>query len=410
MNIEQLYLLSQKLIHLFDREFKRYFIQNNTLDSQLTLILGPRGVGKTTTLVQRLKMHSADIFSNKILYVQADHVSVQSLSLYDIAESFEANGGELLCIDEIHKAKDWSRELKSIYDTFPRLKVIVSGSSAIELSQGAFDLSRRALVYNMVGLSFREYLNLTLNLNFKDYNLAEIINNHQTICQNIISELTSKKEKILVLFQKYLKEGYLPFFLKYPILAEYQLILEQSVNTILESDIPSVHQQLTGQSSKKMRQLLAYIASAVPYMPELNKLKQLIDVGDERTLKQYLRYLEQTNLVQTLTISGCGMKNLEKPEKIYLGNPNLAFALSDQNNFNAGAVRETFFMNMTSMDHSVRYTQVGDFVVDKYLFEIGGKKKSFKQIKDMDYSYLVLDDMEIGINNKIPLWLVGFLY
>ena len=179
MNIEPLYVLSQKLIPLFDREFNRYFIETHKLDSQLTLILGPRGVGKTTTLIQHMRRYSPDIFSRKILYVQADHVSTQALSLYEIAEAFEANGGELLCIDEIHKSRDWNRNLKSIYDTFPDLKVLVSGSSAIELEKGAFDLSRRALVFHMEGLSLREYLNLTLNMNLKAYSLEDIIHGHQ---------------------------------------------------------------------------------------------------------------------------------------------------------------------------------------------------------------------------------------
>ncbi len=411
MNIESLYLLSQRLISVLDRTFKRYFIQNYSLDSQLSLILGARGVGKTTTLIQYMKRFTSDIFSQKILYIQADHVAIQALSLYEIAQEFDSNGGELLCIDEIHKAKDWTRDLKSIYDTFPDLRVIASGSSAIELEKGAFDLSRRALVYNMVGLSLREYLNITMGLTLNVISFDDIINKHQQISVQIIQELKTVNEKILPSFQRYLKIGYFPFFIKYPVIEEYQMILEQGINTILESDIPAIHPQLTGQSSKKMKQLLAYIASSVPYTPDLKKLKQLVDIGDERTLKQYLRYLEESNLIQTLTTSGAGMKQMEKPEKIYLGNTNFAFAIQDERTINIGTIRETFFMNMVSMHSTLKYSNIGDFFVDpKYLFEVGGKNKTYKQIKDILNSYIAMDDIESGINNKIPLWLFGFLY
>lgn len=411
MNIESLYLLSQRLIPLLDREYKRYFINTHTLDSQLVLILGPRGVGKTTTLIQHMRRFSSDIFSRKILYIQADHVINQSMSLYEIAEAFESNGGELLCIDEIHKATDWSRELKSIYDTFPDLRVVASGSSAIELEKGSFDLSRRALVFHMAGLSLREYINLTLDLTLAPATLSDIMSSHQQLAREVVMKLSVLKTKILPVFQRYLRLGYFPFFLKYSLLEEYQMMLEQGVNTILESDIPAVHPHLTGQSSKKMRQLLSFISGAVPYTPDLNKLKKLVDIGDERTLKLYLRYLERSNLIQTLTTSGSGMKSMEKPEKIYLGNPNLACVLQDDRGINIGTLRETFFMNMASACSQVKYSDQGDFFLEpKYLFEVGGKNKTFKQIKDIPDSFIAMDDIEIGINNKIPLWLFGFLY
>ncbi len=411
MDIEPLYLLSQRLLLLLDRDFKRYFIETHALDSQLILLLGARGVGKTTTLIQHMRRYCSDVFSRKILYVQADHVANQATSLYKIAEVFESHGGELLCIDEIHKATDWSLELKSIYDTFPSLKVVASGSSALELTQGSFDLSRRALVYHLSGLSLREYINMTQHLSFVAFELDEIINRHQKIAKDIVDVLSHQKQKIISVFHQYIKMGFFPFFLKYPLFDEYQMVLEQGVNTVLESDIPSVHPQLTGQSSKKMRLLLSYIASAVPYTPDLNKLKKLIDIGDERTLKQYLRFLEQSNLIQTLTTSGSGMRNMEKPEKIYLGNPNLACAILDERRLNNGTLRETFFMNMLATVSSVKYSEQGDFWVEpKYLFEVGGKNKTFRQIRDIPDSFIAMDDIELGINNKIPLWLFGFLY
>jgi predicted AAA+ superfamily ATPase len=410
--IEELFRLSQNFIRINNREYVRYFLRTYPLKNRFSIVVGQRGVGKTTAIIQHiLSSYKNDIFTNSALYIQADHFLVGSHSLYEIAEQFYNLGGEMICFDEIHKYPNWSTELKSIYDTFPKLTTVASGSSALEIYKGSRDLSRRAVVYKMFGMSFREFIEIELGINLKSAGLENIINNHQRIADSITTTVEKKGKKILALFKSYLEYGYYPYFREYKNRELFYLTLEQNIHTTLESDLISIYPSLSGNSIKKIKKLLMIIASSVPFTPDLKKLKTTLDVGDERTLKTYLKYLEDAGIILTVSKGGKGLRELEKPEKIYLNNPNLIHAISSRMPLEIGNLRETFFLNMVETSHKVSSPTQGDFLVDgKYTFEIGGKNKDFSQIKDIKNSFLGVDNTEIGIGNKIPLWLFGFLY
>ncbi len=405
--LDNLFQLSQTFIKNYHKDYVRYFLKTESLSNRFSIITGQRGIGKTTVIIQYILQQYNDIYTDKALYIQADHFLLGSLSLYEIADEFVKMGGELLCIDEIHKYHNWSKELKSINDTFVDLKILVSGSSALEIHKGSFDLSRRALVYKMQGVSFREFLELKFGFELDDFTLDDILKNHQKIANIIVDKLAIKKRKILPLFKEYLQIGYYPYFFEYNDKGQFLTTLEQNIHTTIENDLLAIHPSLTGNSIKKLKSLLKIISSFVPFTPDMKKLKTIIGVGDERTLKTYLKYLEDAGLIRMLQKSSKGLKSIEKPEKIYLDNSNLLFTTQA----NIGTIRETFFVNQLSFSHIVTSSKVTDFFVEnQYTFEIGGKNKSYKQIKDIENSYIATDDIEIGFKNKIPLWLFGFLY
>jgi len=410
--LEELVRLSQNFIKINNRDYIRYFLKSNPLKNRFSIVVGQRGVGKTTAMIQNiLASYDNDIFTKKALYIQADHFLVGSRSLYEIAEQFYNLGGKMVCFDEIHKYHTWSTELKSIYDTFPKLTIVASGSSALEIYKGSRDLSRRAVVYRMFGMSFREFIELALGIGLKSFSLEEITRNHQRTADDIINSIEKKGGKMLALFKDYLEYGYYPYFREYKNKELFYLTLEQNIHTTLESDLIAIYPSLSGNSIKKIKKLLAIIAASVPFTPDLKRLKRILDVGDERTLKTYIKYLEDAGIILTVSKSGRGLRELEKPEKIYLNNPNLIYAISSHTPVNIGNLRETFFINMAGTSRKVTIPSQGDFVVNgKYTFEIGGKSKDFTQIKDITNSFLAIDNTEIGVGNKIPLWLFGFLY
>lgn len=409
--LDDLSALSQTLIRVRKRPYRRSFFVDALSGGRLCIIVGSRGVGKTTVMVQRLLAHAGgDIFSRKILYVQADHFLVARSSLYEIADEFFKYGGELVCFDEIHKYPAWAMELKSMADTFPGLKIMASGSSALEIVRGSHDLSRRALVLRMRGLSFREYLGMVHGLEFQKLSLADLTDGHGRAAEGVVAALERGGRKVLALFQDYLTRGYYPYFLEYPDTAQFQLTLTQQVQAALEVDLPAIHPTLGGASVGKMRKLLAIVSGMVPFTPDMKALKGMLEIGDERTLKSYLRFLEEAGILLTVSKSDKGLRAMEKPEKIYLNNPNLYHALSGAATADRGAVRETFFLNMLQPDHAVRVAAKGDFLVDGSLtFEIGGKGKDGGQIKGVENAWLALDDIEIGAGRRIPLWMFGFL-
>jgi len=410
--LEELFRLSQNFIRLNNRDYIRYFLRSNPFKSRFSIVVGQRGVGKTTAIIQHiLASYNKHIFTNKAIYIQADHFLIGSRSLYEIAEQFYNLGGEMICFDEIHKYPTWATELKSIYDTFPKLTIIASGSSALEIYKGSRDLSRRAVVYRMVGMSFREFIEFTLGINLKSDGLEEITKNHQNIAHEIIKAVEKKDKKVLALFKDYLEHGYYPYYMEYKNKELYYITLEQNIHTTLESDLIAIYPSLSGNSIKKVKKLLSIIAGSVPFTPDLKRLKTLLDVGDERTLKTYLKYLEDAGIILTISKSGRGLREMEKPEKIYLNNPNLTYAISGNVPVNIGTIRETFFLNMASATHKALTPNQGDFLIDgRYIFEVGGKKKNFTQIKEVKNSFLAVDGIELGIGNKIPLWVFGFLY
>ena len=410
--IEELIRLSQNFIRINNRDYIRYFLKANPLKNRFSIVVGQRGAGKTTAMIQHiLSSCNNNIFSDRALYIQSDHFLVGARSLYEIAEQFYNLGGEIICFDEIHKYPDWSTELKSIYDTFPKLTILASGSSALEIYKGSRDLSRRAVVYRMFGMSFREFIEFNLGVRLKSAGIEVIIKDHQRIADTVIKATGKKKKKILALFKNYLEYGYYPYFREYNNRELFYLTLEQNIHTTLESDLIAIYPSLSGNSIKKIKKLLSIIAASVPFTPDLKRLKRMLDVGDERTLKTYLKYLEDAGIILTVSKSGRGLRQLEKPEKIYLNNPNLIYAISSSTPVDVGNLRETFFANMLNVSYKVTTPVSGDFLINgKYTFEIGGKNKGFTQIKEIKNSFLAVDNIEICTGNKIPLWLFGFLY
>jgi len=402
--LSKLKIASKKFLYRNNLKYQRYFIKEDKIKHRLTIITGQRGVGKTTTIAQYMALHS----ELNSLYVSMDSFLVGELSMYEIAENFEMQGGELLCFDEIHKYSNWSQELKSIYDEFPKLQIIASGSSALEIDKGSHDLSRRAHQLRMYGMSFREYLELTLGIELMKLSLDDILDSHEKIAFDLVMKFEGLDKKILPLFKEYLKIGYYPYSLTIEDEDIFFDLLRQNINVSLSSDLLFVYPSLDGNSIKKLKLLLSIIMQSVPFVPVIEKLKTTLDIGDGRTLKDYFVKLEEAGILKLLMSSSSkGLSKLEKPQKIYLDNSNLLYITEA----NIGTVRETFFLNIVSSKHDVTYPKKGDFLVDdRYLFEIGGKNKGFKQIKDIENSFVVADDIEVGFGAKIPLYLFGFLY
>lgn len=411
--VEKLFELSRYYLKNFDREYKRYFLKKHPLESRFYIVTGQRGVGKTTTLIQHvLKLLNNDTLSRKALYVPVDHTLVARYKLYEIAETVYKEGVKLIFFDEIHKYTHWARDLKSMYDVYPDLRLFASGSSAMEIYKSSHDLSRRAIVYRMVGMSFREFLELTLGLRLGPYTIEEIVTGFERISHQIVDTLEEKGKRVLPLFRDYLKFGYYPYFIEHQdLLEEFYIKLEQDVRKTVESDSIDIYPKLNGTTVKKILKLLTLLTESVPYTPDLNDLKRKLEIGDIRTLKHYLKFLEDSDVILSVGKRGRGFGELEKPEKIYLNNSNLVYALGESDRIDKGNIRETFFANIVSSYHKIQTPAKGDFVVeDKYTFEIGGKNKRFAQLEGIDNAFLALDDIETGIGKKIPLWLFGFLY
>ena len=367
------------------------------MNEKLIGIIGSRGVGKTTFILQYLK--ELDVPFEKKLYFSADHFQAVKYSLYEIAEEFSKQGGEVLAIDEIHKYPNFEMELKSIYDTFD-LKVIFSGSSALKLEHSKADLSRRAVLYRVNGMSFKEFLEYETGKVFNTYSLEDILSHHTSIALDI-----NGKIKPFEYFKKYLEYGYYPFYQENK--NNYNQKLLEIVNVVLESDLPLIF-NIEAKNIFKLKKLLSLLCQSKPYELNISKLSTKIGIN-RNTLYSYLHYLEAGSLTKMIKQVSQGDGILCKPEKLYLNNTNLNFAYCEERDI--GTLREQFFVNQLHLLHNIHDSKIGDFLVDgKYIFEIGGKNKSFKQIKDIENSFVVSDDIEIGVGNKVPLWLFGFLY
>lgn len=379
--------------------FTRSIMDTIHWEARLIGIKGARGVGKTTLLLQYIKKNLP--IDKATLYVSLDSIWFAENTLSALADQFVKQGGKYLFLDEVHKYPNWSQELKNIYDDYPELKIVFTASSLLEILNARADLSRRAVVYTMQGLSYREYVNLNLGLQLPKYTLSEILDQHVSIASEI-----NKKIKPLQYFNDYLHHGYYPFFQEVPELYFYRI--EEVLNLILEIELPLLRKVEVAYIAK-LRQLLQIISQSVPFVPNVSKLSERIGVN-RNTFVSYLYFLEEAHITRNLYKDAKGITQLQKPNKIYLENTNLQYALSpDQANI--GTIRETFFLNQVSVHHKLEYIDESDFLVDhQYIFEIGGKSKNHKQIKNLKQSYLALDDLEYGMANKIPLWLFGFLY
>ncbi len=378
-------------------EYKRYMHLHLDMDEKLIGILGSRGVGKTTFILQYLK--ELDVDFDKKLYITADHFYVTQYSLYEIAEEFSKQGGEVIAIDEIHKYQNFEQELKSIYDTF-NLRVIFSGSSAVRLQNARFDLSRRAVLYRVNGMSFREFIEFETGLKLETYTLEEILSNHSEISYALRNQF-----KPFEYFKKYLEYGYYPFYKQN--LNNYSQKLYEIINVVVESDLPIVF-NIEPKNIFKLKKLLTLLCLSKPYELNITKLSQKIEIN-RNTLYHYLSYLESGSLICMIRQHAKGDSIFLKPEKLYLNNTNLNYAYCQSSD--TGTLRESFFANQMNALHDVAYAKKGDFLIDDtYTVEVGGKNKSFEQIKDMKNAFIAADDIEVGSGNKIPLWLFGFMY
>jgi predicted AAA+ superfamily ATPase len=398
--MEQLLEKFRKRIALTQTNFVRSIISQINWEARLIGLKGARGVGKTTLLLQyiKLELHSE---LDTTLYVSLDNIWFTEHKLVDLVDEFVKKGGKYLFLDEVHKYPNWSIEIKNIYDDYPELKVVFTGSSLLEILNARADLSRRAVIYNMQGLSFREFLNIELQLNLKSYTLEEIINSHSEITKDIVSKL-----KPLKYFSSYLKNGYYPFYKEVPNL--YHSRLEEVINMVLEIELPQLRSVNMGYIPK-LKQLLYIVSESAPFTPNISKISERIGVNRE-TLLAYLFYMNEAHLLFSTYKDAKGITLLQKPDKIYLENTNLMYALKG-NDVSVGNVRETFFANQLRYNHSIELAKKSDFFVDsKYTFEIGGKNKNKSQIVGLTDAYIALDDIEYGFENKIPLWIFGFLY
>jgi len=398
--LNQLTQQFRSLLKSVPQGFVRGMMDTINWEPRLIGIKGPRGVGKTILLLQYIQQHLGQAL-DKTLYVSLDQIAFSNTTLVELAETFVKQGGKFLFLDEVHKYKHWAVELKNCYDLYPELKIVFTGSSLLEILNARADLSRRAIVYKMQGLSFREFVSIESGILFPAYGLSDILENHGNISMEI-----SQKLKPLYHFDKYLVQGYYPFYLEQPELYAHRI--NEVVNMILEIELPLLR-GLDLSYVHRLKQLMQIIAASVPFVPNVSRMSERIGI-DRKTLLAYLHYLDEVELTLNLFKEAGGISKLQKPQKIYLDNTNLMHALNP-NQVNRGNLRETFFANQMSYSHDLQYTQQGDFLIDgKYTFEIGGKSKPSKQIKDLEEAYLVVDDVEYGTRNKIPLWLFGFTY
>lgn len=389
--MEALFERSNQLIAQVDTAFTRYAYPRINWNNRLIGLIGARGVGKTTLILQHIKKH---LSPKDTLYATAEDFYFAKNRLTDLASEWVKAGGKYLFLDEIHKYADWSRALKLIYDYHPELQVVFTGSSILDIKKGSSDLSRRAVVYAMQGLSFREYLRLFHAIEVPVYSLNEIIEQAVDVPQ---------LPHPLPLFRAYLKTGYYPFARE----DDFGQRLQQVVNQTLEVDIPSFA-GMHVSTARKLKQLLAIVAQSVPFKPNMSKLAESMNIS-RNNVADYLHFMEEAGLVAQLRSQTEGIRALGKVNKVYLDNTNLAYNLAGENQ-NKGNVRETFFLNQLKLDQQVRPSMLGDFRVDELEFEVGGKDKGIKQIKTAQKGYLVKDDIEKGYLNTIPLWHFGLMY
>lgn len=397
--MESLFIKHLKKISTVGMGFHREIEGRISWEDRMVGIKGQRGVGKTTLLLQQIRSRYKN--NKSALYVSLDDLYFSDHRLIDLAEEFASKGGKHLFLDEVHRYINWSQEIKNIYDDIPELHVVFTGSSMLQINDAKADLSRRVAFYHMPGMSFREYFNLTQKKSFSALTLAEIIETHTDFALNF-----KKDFKPLLLFKEYLQHGYFPFHTEFP--KTFQQRVAEIVNITIDVDI----MQLKGLNTSglaKMKQLLYVIAQSVPFKPNIVKLSERIGVN-RNTLLSYIRHLEEAGIINSLYASAHGIGILQKPEKIYLENTCFNFALCSKEP-EIGTLRETFFLCHAKESNKVTFTEKGDFLVDgKITIEVGGNNKGMKQVSGVKNAYIAVDDMDMGIDRKIPLWIFGFLY
>lgn len=389
--MDKLFEHFHKLLRELNTDFHRYIYSRINWNSRMIGLTGPRGVGKTTLVLQHIKKN---LDPNESLYVTAEDFYFADSKLTDLADLLTKRGIKYLFIDEIHKYKDWSKELKLIYDYHPELKIVFTGSSILDINKGASDLSRRAVMYQMQGLSFREYLQLFHGITADVYTLQDILT-HKVKIPGV--------DHPLPLFEDYLKKGYYPFAKE----DEFDLRIQQIINQTLESDIPQ-YADMNVSTGRKLKQLLAIISKSVPFKPNISSIATMLGAS-RNSIADYCLYIEEAGLIAQLRDNTGSIRGLGKVDKIYLDNTNLIYNLA-QDTPNIGNIRETFFFNQTKVNYDVITSPISDFLIDNMTFEIGGKNKGQKQIQGIENSFVVKDDIEFGYTNVVPLWQFGMSY
>lgn len=380
------------LLNLTPMDYVRSFHDKINWKNRLIGLLGQKGVGKSTLLLQHIKNYD---LLEETLYVQADDMYFAGHGLFETAYDFFKKGGKRLYIDEIHKYKGWSTEIKMIYDKLPLLSVVYSGSSLLALKKGSADLSRRTIEYTMPGLSFREYLNIANGWNLKTSSLADILKGKV--------DFPYGEHRPLKYFEEYCKKGYYPYFKEDDFLTK----LKQAINETVEHDIPA-YAEMPIASAVKLKKLMYVLANSVPFKPNYSKLSHELEIGRNQ-LPEYIDYLEKERLFNGLKKKGASDSIIQKVEKLYLNNSNIAYAISDTKP-DEGTVRETLFLTWMRETHNVTASKISDFEIDGITFEVGGKNKKGQQVKEADIAYLVKDGIEYVVGNSIPIWMFGFVY
>ncbi|AQG82623.1 AAA family ATPase [Spirosoma montaniterrae] len=368
-------------------------------DNRLIGIKGARGVGKTTLVLQYLKLSGFAL--EQALYVSLDDLYFSMNRLYDLGASFTRQGGLVLVLDEVHRYANWSQEIKNLYDDFPDLRIIFTGSSIIHLERGKGDLSRRAVMYQLPGLSFREFLRIQQLVAWSPVSLTDLLERHTQIAADLTASF-----KPLAHWADYLKHGYYPYFLENK--EVYSQKLTETIALSLEIDLPSVY-GISYATVDKLKQLLVVLAESVPLKPNISKLSEQLHTT-RGLVVEYMHYLEELGILLLLHRDSFGVTRLQKPEKVYLSHPNVHYALH-QSQPNKGTIRESFLLSQIHLGHQVEYTEDGDFKIDRQItIEVGGASKNRRQLTNIEQAYVAANDIEVGYGRKIPLWLFGLLY
>ena len=387
-----LYEYQQLILSQINISFLRYKYYELDWTRRVFGIVGPRGVGKTTMVLQYIKQK---LSLQDSLYITLDHIYFSTHTLVDVADKFYKEGGKHLIIDEVHKAFNWSVQLKQIIDSYPNMQIIFTGSSILDIYRGVADLSRRAPIYEMQGLSFREYLVLYHDIQTPTWNLDDLIN-HRVTLTNV--------EHPLPLFNDYLKRGYYPFE---RIASDFSTNLMQVINRTMETDIP-LYANINISVARKLQNLLVVIAESVPFKPNYKKLAEVTGIS-RNDIADYIYYMERAGMLMSLHDTTQGIRSIGKSHKLYVDNTNLMYVLSPEN-IDKGNLRETFFLNQMRVKYPVIASQKADFEIGNYVFEVGGKNKNQKQLDNNPNGYIVKDDIEFGYRNVIPLWAFGLTY
>lgn len=396
--MERIYEISARLIESLDAPLHRYLYDSIAWSDRLIMIKGARGVGKTTMMKQRCKENG-----ERGVYASLDQLFFNDHTIVELADYHYKHGGTHLYLDEVHRypRPNWEQELKNIYDSYPGLSVVFTGSSLLQLNSKVADLSRRVAIYELRGLSFREYLNFTGDFGLEPFGLHDILNNHHALASKITSSI-----RVIGEFEKYLKKGYYPFFMDCSEFTYAQRV-ERLVLSVIDLDIPAVT-SIEYETQQKLKKLLVVLAEQVPFVPNMTNLSRDVEVTRNQLMK-FFTLLSEGAILRTLMDPTTQPKRASKPEKILFDNPSVMQALGIINK--VGTVRESFVGSMLSYAGKLYAAKEGDFLLDHtYLFEVGGKGKGFSQIADKPNSYVIADNIETGFGNKIPMWLLGFLY